>query len=37
MNHDNREVRWGVASALNQLGEEGREAVDNALASSDAQ
>jgi HEAT repeat protein len=37
MNHENREVRWGVASALNQLGEEGREAVDNALASSNSQ
>jgi len=39
MNHENREVRWGVASVLNQLGEEGRAAVDNAVSasSSDAQ
>jgi HEAT repeat protein len=35
MNHENREVRWGVASVLNQLGDEGRAAVDSAVGASD--
>lgn len=36
MNHENREVRWGVASVLNQLGDEGRAAVDSTLPASSA-
>jgi hypothetical protein len=37
MNHDDREVRWGVASVLGALREEGaRAAIDSAIAEAKA-